>query len=202
MFIEHGKGHLPLKDAKEASKLVTMDVERFFFKNEIPFNVAASPSFATMCRSLGDYVRGYNFQVLMIFLLRCCRKKKVETMNKIVEDVKKTWKTTRVTLMSDGWTNIRGRSLFDFIVNNPKGTVFLKSIDASDMVKDADLIFKLLDDIVDEVEEGLFLNLPFVICRCLELWLSPSLLSSPSTLVVVVSVSIVLAVFSLPLHKN
>ncbi|KAK2637667.1 hypothetical protein Ddye_025462 [Dipteronia dyeriana] len=31
---EHGKRHLPLKDAKEASKLVTLDVERFFFRME------------------------------------------------------------------------------------------------------------------------------------------------------------------------
>ncbi|KAK1558477.1 hypothetical protein Q3G72_021009 [Acer saccharum] len=55
---EHGKGHnvpLPLKDAKEASKLVTMDVGRFFFENGIPFNVAVSTSFASMCRSIGDY---------------------------------------------------------------------------------------------------------------------------------------------------
>ncbi|KAK0582738.1 hypothetical protein LWI29_029002 [Acer saccharum] len=59
---EHGKGHnvpLPLKDAKEASKLVTMDVGRFFFENGIPFNVAVSTSFASMCRSIGDYGQGY-----------------------------------------------------------------------------------------------------------------------------------------------
>ncbi|KAK3188499.1 hypothetical protein Dsin_028060 [Dipteronia sinensis] len=56
--------------------------------------------------------------------------------------------------MSDAWTNIRGRSLINFLVNNPKGTVFLKTIDASNMVKDADLIFHLID-VVEEVGEDI-----------------------------------------------
>ncbi|TXG73490.1 hypothetical protein EZV62_002069 [Acer yangbiense] len=85
---QHRDGHLLPKDAKEASKLVTMDVGRFFFENEIPFNVAASPSFATMCRSLGDYDRGYKVPSpynLSTYALQ----KKVETTNKIVKDVKR-----------------------------------------------------------------------------------------------------------------
>ncbi|TXG56985.1 hypothetical protein EZV62_018298 [Acer yangbiense] len=55
---DHGKGHLPPKDAKEASKLVTLDVGRFIFENGIPFNVASSPLFVSMLRSVGDYGRG------------------------------------------------------------------------------------------------------------------------------------------------
>ncbi|TXG73392.1 hypothetical protein EZV62_001971 [Acer yangbiense] len=56
---EHGKGHVPPKDAKEAWQLVTMDVGRFFFENGIPINVVTSASFSSMFRSLGDYGRGY-----------------------------------------------------------------------------------------------------------------------------------------------
>ncbi|TXG64208.1 hypothetical protein EZV62_011202 [Acer yangbiense] len=100
---EHGKGHnvpLPLKDAKEASKLVTMDVGRFFFENGIPFNVAVSTSFASMCRSIGDYGQGYKVPSphdLSTWVL----KKEVETMEKIVDDVKKTCKTTGVTQIAE-----------------------------------------------------------------------------------------------------
>ncbi|KAK3228624.1 hypothetical protein Dsin_000505 [Dipteronia sinensis] len=47
---KHGKGHLFPKDAKEALKLDTMDVGRFFFENGIHFNVVASLSFASICR--------------------------------------------------------------------------------------------------------------------------------------------------------
>ncbi|KAK1555314.1 hypothetical protein Q3G72_024769 [Acer saccharum] len=151
---DHGKGHLPLKDAKEASKLVTLDVGRFFFENGIPFNVASSPSFVSLLRSVGDYGRGYKAPSphdLSSWVLQT----EVETTRKIVEDVRKTWKATGVTIMSDGWTDIRGRSLLNFLVNNPKGTVFLKSTDASDAVKDTRLIFKLLDSVVEEVRKDI-----------------------------------------------
>ncbi|KAK2664976.1 hypothetical protein Ddye_003550 [Dipteronia dyeriana] len=109
---EHGKGHnVPLSptDAKEASKLVTLDVGRFFFESGIPFNVVVSSAFANMCKSLGDYGRGYKVPSphdLSTWVL----KKEVETTEKIVDDVKKTWKTTGVTLMLDGWIDTRGRN--------------------------------------------------------------------------------------------
>ncbi|TXG49006.1 hypothetical protein EZV62_024881 [Acer yangbiense] len=98
---DHGKGHIPPKDAKEASKLVTLDVGRFFFENGIPFNVASSPSFVSMLRSVGDYGRGYKAPSphdLSSWVLQT----EVETTRKIVEDVRKTWKATGVTIMSDG----------------------------------------------------------------------------------------------------
>ncbi|KAL0919971.1 hypothetical protein M5K25_009065 [Dendrobium thyrsiflorum] len=53
--------------------------------------------------------------------------------------------------MSDGWSDIKHRSLINILINNPYGTVFLRSVEASDQVKDAEFIFRLLDSIVDEV---------------------------------------------------
>ncbi|TXG61019.1 hypothetical protein EZV62_012382 [Acer yangbiense] len=52
----------------------------------------------------------------------------------VVKEVKQTW---------------------NFLVNNLKGTMFLKSIDASDAIKDATLLFNLLDSVVEEVGEDL-----------------------------------------------
>ena len=37
--------------------------------------------------------------------------------------------------MSDGWTDRKERSLVNFLVNSSIGTMFMKSIDASSMVK-------------------------------------------------------------------
>ena len=37
--------------------------------------------------------------------------------------------------MSDGWTDRKERSLVNFLVNSSRGTMFIKSIDASSMVK-------------------------------------------------------------------
>ncbi|PKU84561.1 hypothetical protein MA16_Dca017947 [Dendrobium catenatum] len=61
----------------------------------------------------------------------------VKTTSKMVDDVKKTWIEAGVTIMSDGWSDIRHRSIINFLVNNPYGTVFLKSVDTSSFVKDA-----------------------------------------------------------------
>lgn len=39
------------------------------------------------------------------------------------------WSKTGCTLMSDGWTDARGRSITNFFVNSPKGILFIKSMD-------------------------------------------------------------------------
>jgi hypothetical protein len=55
--------------------------------------------------------------------------------------------------MTDGWMDKRRRTILNFLVNNPMGTMFLKSIDASDISKIADKVFKMMDDIVEEIGE-------------------------------------------------
>jgi hypothetical protein len=53
--------------------------------------------------------------------------------------------------MSDGWTDGKGRTLLNFLVHCPRGTMFLKSVDASAHVKDAALLSDLLDGFIQEV---------------------------------------------------
>jgi hypothetical protein len=49
------------------------------------------------------------------------------------------------------WTDGRSRTILNLLIVFPKGTMFLKSVDASDQVKDAQLLFCLLDEVVVEV---------------------------------------------------
>ena len=53
--------------------------------------------------------------------------------------------------MSDGWTNGRSCIILNFLVAFPKGNMFLSSVDASDQVNDVHLLFRLLDDVFEEV---------------------------------------------------
>ena len=46
---------------------------------------------------------------------------------------------------------MEGRTILNFLVACPKGTIFFRSVDSSDQVKDAHLLFRLLDDVVEEV---------------------------------------------------
>lgn len=57
--------------------------------------------------------------------------------------------------MSDGWSDIRNRSLINFSVNNQYGTVFLNTFDASDCIKNAHKLFELLDAVIEEIGEEL-----------------------------------------------
>ena len=52
------------------------------------------------------------------------------------------------TIMGDGWTNNRKRTLINFMVYYPQGISFVKSMDASDIVKDAINLFLLFDEII------------------------------------------------------
>ena len=57
------------------------------------------------------------------------------------------------TLMWDGWSYKKKRSLTNYLVNSPSGTVFLKSVDTADVIKDAQKLFELLDSLVEEIGE-------------------------------------------------
>ncbi|KAK1578845.1 hypothetical protein Q3G72_033554 [Acer saccharum] len=139
---------------KEARENTCLDIAEFFYENGLVFNVASSPSFVKMLRSAGSYGRGLKPPTAHELSTSLLSKVEGNTQA-IVEEVKKTWSKTGVSIMSDGWKDIRGRQLINFLVNNPHGTVFLKSIDASDVIKDARLLFNLLDSVVEEVGENL-----------------------------------------------
>ena len=53
--------------------------------------------------------------------------------------------------MSDGWADRKVRTLLNFLVHCPKGTMFIKSLDASEHIKDATTICELLDGFIGEI---------------------------------------------------
>ena len=55
--------------------------------------------------------------------------------------------------MSDGWTDKKRRSICNVLVNSPKETIFLSSVDTSNISKTADKVFEMLDAIVERIEE-------------------------------------------------
>ncbi|CAN1170222.1 hypothetical protein LINPERHAP2_LOCUS28863 [Linum perenne] len=57
------------------------------------------------------------------------------------------------SIMSDGWTDRKRRSICNFLVNSPKGTVFIESLDTSHYSKNTQKVFEMLDDVVEKVGE-------------------------------------------------
>ncbi|XP_031111994.1 uncharacterized protein LOC116015966 [Ipomoea triloba] len=142
------------QNAKELRKQVCLDIRRFFYENAIPFNVARSPSFVSILRLVGAYGRGFKYPS-MYKLRTWILKEEFKTTEGFVNEIKSTWPLTGVSIMFDGWQDVRHRSLINFLVNNPSGKIFLKCVDASEHVKDAKLLFQLLDEVVEEVGEEL-----------------------------------------------
>jgi hypothetical protein len=67
------------------------------------------------------------------------------------KDHERAWKHFGCTLMSDGWTDKRGRHLINFLVNSPEGTYFLESVDASSEVQDAVMLAGLLEGRIESI---------------------------------------------------
>lgn len=63
-------------------------------------------------------------------------KKEVENPNVMMKDHKEAWKKYECTIMSDGWKD-RANSLVNVLVNCPKRSMLIESIDAPSVSKPA-----------------------------------------------------------------
>ncbi|RVW86129.1 hypothetical protein CK203_038010 [Vitis vinifera] len=72
-------------------------------------------------------------------------------MEAYVNQQREKWKTYGCTIMSDGWTGPTRLSIINFMVYSKGSTVFLKSVDASNSIKDHKYIYKLLKNVIKEV---------------------------------------------------
>jgi hypothetical protein len=66
--------------------------------------------------------------------------KAVDKVRIYVESYREIWKKTGCILMTNGWTNQKMRTLINFLVYCLKGTIFLKSVDVSDVSKTVRLL--------------------------------------------------------------
>ncbi|XP_021854344.2 uncharacterized protein [Spinacia oleracea] len=128
-------------------------IAKWFFDAGIPFYAATYDSFKGMLDAVAQYGMGFkppSMHELRVPLL----KSEVEEIDKLKEEHKKEWATKGCSIMSDGWRDsIASKDIVNFLVNSPKGSFFIKSMDVSNVVKDADLLLHMLDDMVEEVGE-------------------------------------------------
>ena len=125
-------------------------IARWWYDADIPFNATNSVYYQPMIDSIascGPGFKGPNFHDIRGPLLQ----NEVQRIDEYLIEFKESWSKTGCTIMSDGWTDTRSRTILNFLIACPKGTMFLKSVDASDQVKDAQLLFRLLDEVVEEV---------------------------------------------------
>ncbi|XP_050380051.1 uncharacterized protein LOC126797469 [Argentina anserina] len=153
-FVSSQPRQIVLNEAykKELRKEVCRMVGHFVFSRVLPFNTVNDPFWLAMVEGIAKYGVGFkppSMHELRTWILR----EEVEDIDKYLLEHKKAWEKYGCSIMSDGWTDGKGRVLLNFLVNNPAGTFFLKSIDASGSVKNGSLMLKYLDEVVREVGE-------------------------------------------------
>ncbi|KAH6823140.1 hypothetical protein C2S53_011313 [Perilla frutescens var. hirtella] len=129
-------------------------IANFFYDNGIAFNVATTDSYKEMIEEIGRYGPGLvppSMYELRVPLLQ----KKVNDVNLQLLEYKKEWATKGCSILSDGWRDsVASKEIVNFLINSPKGSVFLKSVDVSNITKDAYALVKMFNNIVEKVGES------------------------------------------------
>ena len=127
-----------------------MVVRRFFYDACIPTNVVNFFYFKPMLdviSAIGPKYKGSNYHQLRVNLSKDAKNE----VQLLVDSYRAIWEKVRCTIMGDGWTNNRQRTLINFLVYCSEGISFVKSIDASNIIKDATNFFMLFDEMIEWV---------------------------------------------------
>ncbi|XP_019253995.1 PREDICTED: uncharacterized protein LOC109232704 [Nicotiana attenuata] len=147
-----GKSSNPQVDAKAIlrDRAVTC-FARWMYDAGLPFNcVNYTDTFAAFIEAVGQYGPGMKpptyYEVSGPYL-----KKEVVEVNKIVEEHKVEWNKFGCSIMMDKWTARNGKMITNILVNSPKGSLFLESVDASDSSTDSTKMFSLFKSTIDSI---------------------------------------------------
>ncbi|KAH7678542.1 Ribonuclease H-like protein [Dioscorea alata] len=154
-------GHIPLQCQqskgkvaidKKGRKEVIAAICKFFYHAAIPFDAANSPYFHKMLELVSLYGRGLKGPSSKQLSGRFLQDEVLNIKQNLVE-IKASWTTTGCSIMADSWKDFHGRTLINFLVSCPRGTHFISSMDASDIVDDVTNLFNLLDKVVEDIGE-------------------------------------------------
>ncbi|KAL5800550.1 hypothetical protein ACOSQ3_033630 [Xanthoceras sorbifolium] len=144
---------LPLRQhfaSQESIYEADMAVARFMYDAGLPFSAANSCFFQQMADAVAAVGPGYkmpSYHSLRSKLLN----RVAQDAGAYCEELKNTWEVTGCSILVDRWMDRTGRTVINFFVYCTKGTMFLKSVDASDITNSAEALLNLFDSIVQEV---------------------------------------------------
>ncbi|KAK2641277.1 hypothetical protein Ddye_023040 [Dipteronia dyeriana] len=123
---------------------------RWMYEAGIPFSTVKYHRFNAFCEAVGQYdlgVKPPTYHEVRVPLLKKEVKATRETLKMHVEE----WKTYKCSILSDGWKDRRERTLINFLVNSPRGSVFIELVDASGYAKTGEKMFNLLSQFVEKI---------------------------------------------------
>ncbi|KAI3896142.1 hypothetical protein MKX03_013609 [Papaver bracteatum] len=152
---EQSNAHSARKIEKEAedksSRQIQRCIGRFFFEKGLDFSAANSPKFQKMIGPLvgrGSAVyKVPNCDDLKGWILQ----EELRAMQEYVREVVHSWGSTGCSILLDGWMDGKGRNFIHFVVDSPRGPIFMKSADVSDTIGDVVAMVTLLSGVIEEV---------------------------------------------------
>ncbi|XP_075103563.1 uncharacterized protein LOC142178132 [Nicotiana tabacum] len=144
------------KDVQKIAKDILRDravraFARWVYDAGLPFNcVNYTDTFGDFIEAVGQYGPGMKpptyHEIRGPYL-----NKEVEETNKIVEEHKVAWNKYGCSIMMDKWTARTGKMIINVLVNSPKGSLFLESINASDSSTDHIKMFTLFQNTIEKI---------------------------------------------------
>nr|XP_027077056.1 uncharacterized protein LOC113700816 [Coffea arabica] len=134
--------------SKEKWENTGMAIALWFYDAYIPINAVNSLFFQKsidQIASMGHGYKGPSYHSLRVNLLRNAKR----DVKLVVDSFRSTWAETGCTLMGDGWKDTRQRLLINFLVCCSKDISFIKSVDAYDIVTNAENLCNLFAEIVE-----------------------------------------------------
>ncbi|XP_073036746.1 uncharacterized protein [Primulina eburnea] len=136
--------------AKKRLLQVHQYLARWVYEAGIPFHAIDNDSFKKFVEALGQYGPGYippsQYQ-LREPLLKGEVEKTKETLKKQEEE----WENNGCSIMIDGWSDRKRRSIINFCVNCKLGTAFISSKEASNEAHTAKYLFEYVTACIDRV---------------------------------------------------
>ena len=119
---------------KEVRERTCLLITRWMYETAIPFNPVTYPSFQQMIQAIGQFamgMKGPTFHEVRVTNL----KKELALTKDLMKDHMVEWGKNGCSIMLDGWTDRKERTLVNFLVNCSKRTMFMQSIDVSSVIK-------------------------------------------------------------------
>ncbi|KAJ6850545.1 uncharacterized protein M6B38_263400 [Iris pallida] len=143
--------------SQESIDQADVAVAKFMFDAGIPFSAVNSCYFQRMADAIAAVGPGYKmptYHSLRSKLLNNC----ANEVGEVCKEIRKSWEVTGCTVMVDRWMDKNGQVVINFFAYCPKGTMLLKSVDASDSEECSESLVGLFDCIVQEVGAANIVN--------------------------------------------
>ncbi|XP_047333879.1 uncharacterized protein LOC124937630 [Impatiens glandulifera] len=163
-FIKPYKGQTSTKtgSSKRHCKEVVSAIAKFFYHAGVPSQAANSTYFHKMLETVGQYGQDLVIPSSRMMSGRCLQEEMIIIKNYLAE-YRSSWANTGCSILADSWRDSHGQTMINFLVSCPRGIHFVCSVDATDIIDDADSLFKLLDKMVEDMGEE---NVVQVITDC------------------------------------